>query len=139
MTELEECFPHERPSNNGKSAVSVSCLTPAFSDDRTIRFFSGGYDKSVKLWSIRGANRPQTETIVRATPTAPLALAYRDSKVFYGGGKRLFMIDVNHPSASPTTAPLGNIVHQLHTHPEAPSVFILEVCARNSQCVVYLR
>jgi hypothetical protein len=37
-------------------------------------------------------------------------------------------MDVNHPAACPALVPFSNNIHQIHMHPDASSVSILEVC-----------
>jgi len=129
MTELKNPSPPTRSRRIDKKGVAfVSCLGPASSDEHTLRFFTGGYDKSVKLWSIRGEDGPQTKTIVPVTPTVPFALAFQDARLFCGAGKQLLMTDINHLVGQPTSALFSNVIHHIHVHPEAPRVSILEVC-----------
>lgn len=123
--------PHAIPSKTNrpvaKGATMVSCLAPApAADTQSVRFFTGGYDKSIRWWAVGGKDAATSERLALTT-TPPFAMAHRDRKLFVGVGRRLMTLDLGHLTAKPDSAATSNIIHQIHINPQAPSVSILEV------------
>lgn len=106
----------------------VSCLAPARLTTSTISFITGGHDKSVKLWKVDSDGHASSERIGGIGVSAPSALVSRDGTVLVSAGKHLFTLDMHHKAAALAQAKLSNPINQIHIHPNAPTITILEVC-----------
>lgn len=91
-----------------------------------LEVISGGYDKSIRLWKIFTDNVAESIKATTLT-TIPSTLSSRGRTLYVGSGRRLLTLDLAHLMAKPTSAALSNQIHYIHSHPEAPSVSILEV------------
>jgi hypothetical protein len=112
-----------------KGGVHISCLAPVRSDSThsTVNFISGGYDKSIHLWTVRGEGFEVSSERIIAHKAVPYALACRGRKVMFSAGKSLLTTEMEHLSAEPESVSFSNIIHQIHVHPQAQNVTILEV------------
>lgn len=126
MTGLRHC-PH-RETTTPKSTnrtESLSSLAPVHSDGRIIKFITGGHDKKVILWTARGF--AATSEVITRCSTVPITLNFCDRTVMCGTGMRLLTLDIEHRTAKPTSIKFSNPVLQVHVHPDAPTISIVEV------------
>ena len=128
LTELDH-KPHNTAHNTHATAVmgGVNCLTAKRATANAIQFFTGGYDRTIRLWSVTTPDlAAQTERLTTLS-TIPHALAFRDRMLLVGTSKKILALDLGHLSAKPIAAQLSNSIHQIHVHKQAPNVIILEV------------
>ncbi|TFK76093.1 hypothetical protein BDN72DRAFT_756600 [Pluteus cervinus] len=137
MTELRH-MPHSRPANHKperKGVVHISCLGPGPSEDR-LRIYTGGYDKTVRLWSLN--EHDATSKKIIGTAAVPLAVAHRNQTVLVSEGQQLLTVDLKHSISKPQTARLSNTIHHIHINPDAENVSILEVRLLSMPFLLYL-
>lgn len=108
----------------------ISTLAPA--DGSRLRFLSGGYDKTVHLWTLKqtadGYDVHSRRLCVQQSQPIH-ALAYRsvDETVFACGGKSISAANISTLHApKPVRVSDGRIL-QVHVHPQDTRVVILEV------------
>lgn len=124
--------PHTRILDPNKHGATITCLSPhPNSGHKVLRFFTGGCDRTIRLWSINsGQSDGCTSTEFFRTSTIPEALALRRShrSMLVATSKKLLEIDIDHLTKQPTCIPMSNGIHQVHVHKEAENITILEVC-----------
>ncbi|KAF8897350.1 hypothetical protein BD779DRAFT_1490354 [Infundibulicybe gibba] len=133
--------PHSRPIRCGrpdtKGTMLVSCLAAACSSGKNVKFFTGGYDKSIRRWTVLDDHGSATSERIAQVTTAPFALASRGRQILIAAGRNFLNIDLNHIMAKPKLAPLSNPVYQIHIHPQAPNITILETSHLDSQVHIF--
>ncbi|CAA7259514.1 unnamed protein product [Cyclocybe aegerita] len=120
--------PHKRTIVSGAKAgtAAVSCLAACPSSEQGVtQFFTGGYDKTVRFWSVTAPESMTVEKSLTLT-TIPEALALRDGRLLVGTSRKILNVDLGHLSAKPSATPLSNAIHQIHVHKQAPNIAILE-------------
>lgn len=130
--------PHTVVFDPNKHGGTITCLSPhPNSSHNVIRFFTGGFDRTIRFWSINpGQSDGRSSTELFRTSTIPEALAFRRSRrsMLVATSKKLLEIDIDHLTKQPMCIPMSNGIHQVHVHKEAENITILEVClSRNSQ------
>lgn len=121
--------PQTSVTGSKQEAPWVSCLAPARLPSSTISFITGGHDKSVKLWKVDSGGHASSERIGGIGGSAPSALVSRDDgNVLVSAGKHLFTLDMHHKAAALAQVKLSNPINQIHIHPNASTITILEVC-----------
>ncbi|KAF8914109.1 hypothetical protein CPB84DRAFT_57730 [Gymnopilus junonius] len=120
-----------------KGKRAVSCITARGIKKNTLQFFTGGYDKTIKLWSIGKPDLvSSSETLTKLT-TIPEALAFRDKSLIIGTSRKILTIDLTHLSSIPVSAQLSSSVCQIHVHNQAPNLTILEVNSLDFQVHIF--
>src|SRR5258708_40104966 len=91
----------------------ITCLSPCTTNHNAIRFFTGGYDKGIRIWS-GNDNQPASWTSKELfkTSTNPEALAFRRSRrtMLVACSKKLLEIHVDHTAQRPAFIPMSNVV-----------------------------
>jgi len=123
------CTPHSSgPRYQDMEKRGVSCLAAIHAKDGHIKFLSGGYDGTIHKWTagIETLNEPRSSKVV-SHGTRIMALAYRDRdrSVMASTQKRLHITDLNR--CKTMTHPFSNDIQQIHIHPQAAYVTLLEV------------
>ncbi|KDR83531.1 hypothetical protein GALMADRAFT_651263 [Galerina marginata CBS 339.88] len=138
LVDLEQNRPHkvslDSGSRTGKAAIS--CLAAKKSTAHITQFFTGGHDKTLRLWSVGDANLATSEKLTTLT-TIPEALGFRDRSLIVGTSRKILTVDLGHLSSIPTSAQLSNSVCQIHIHSQAPNVTILEVNSLDFQVQIF--
>ena len=113
-------------SRTPSTRCGLSCLSPLFSANESVQFFTGGYDKSIRLWTLHPDNMAlaSSESISKIG-TIPSTLAAVETTLYVGTGQKILTLDIDHPTARPRQARCGNAVSQIHVHDK--NVFIVEV------------
>lgn len=103
----------------------LNCLSPLFSANESVQFFTGGHDKSIRLWTLHPDNLAlaSSESISKIG-TIPSSLAAVETTLYVGTGQKILTLDIDHPTARPRQARCGNAVSQIHVHDR--NVFIVE-------------
>jgi len=116
----------------------VSRLAAIHAEDGHIKFLSGGYDGTIHEWTagIANLNEPHSRKVV-SHGTCIMALAYRDRdrSVMASAQKRLHITDLNR--CKTMTHPFSNDIQQIHMHPQAAYVTLLEVRHLDRQIQLY--
>jgi len=122
---------HRPPTGSEQSRTpsiryGLNCLSPLFSANESVQFFTGGYEKSIRLWTLHPDNLAlaSSESISKIG-TIPSTLAAVETTLYVGTGQKILTLDIDHPTARPRQARCGNAVNQIHTHDK--NVFIVEV------------
>lgn len=106
----------------------VSRLAAIHAEDGHIKFLSGGYDGTIHQWTagIEKLNEPRSKQVT-SHGAQIMALAYRDRdrSVMASAQSRLHMTDLNR--CKTMTYPFSNDIQQIHIHPQAAYVTLLEV------------
>lgn len=136
LTELKD-KPHLEQNTPGTTKNGVNCLAARKSTKNAIHFFTGGYDRTIRLWSVTTPDLETKTERLTTLPTIPNALAYKDRVLLVGTSKKILTLDLDHLSARPITAQLDNLINQIHVHKQAPNVTILEVSTPCSLPPVY--
>jgi len=89
-------------------------------------FFTGGFDKTVRLWSVKD-NSTATSECLQSFYSVPDAMAFRSGVLLVGSNRKLLSVDLGHLTAKPSTAHINGNVHHIHIHSQAPNISILEV------------
>lgn len=128
--------PHRRGKDSTKACNGVSSLAPHGHTGDTVNFFTGGYDKAVRLWKVNTSNLDSatSEEVIKLA-TIPETLAFRQSRhsLLTSTSKRLMDVDLGHLSKKPAGFPMSNPIYQLHVQKENQNVVILEACSQNLQ------
>lgn len=104
------------------------------------RFLSGGGDGTIRMWTLtrsQGHNVEGTSTYLSLSPDLSIrCLAYQVStdQVFVGHSSHISCANLESPKAPKPTL-LSAPPHQIHIHPQAPQVVILEVRVRSGNCL----
>ncbi|KAI9574957.1 hypothetical protein HD554DRAFT_2010711 [Boletus coccyginus] len=122
------CSPHSSgPRYQDTEKRGVSCLAAIHAKDGHIKFLSGGYDGTIHKWTagIENLNEPRSSKVV-SHGTRIMAMAYRDRdrSVMASTQKRLHITDLNR--CKTITHPFSNDIQQIHIHPQAAYVTLLE-------------
>ncbi|KAF9535086.1 hypothetical protein CPB83DRAFT_228172 [Crepidotus variabilis] len=132
--------PHRRVSESGPIAA-VNCLAVNSSNGQTNQFYTGGFDKRIRCWSVApgGEFLRTSSSEIFAMGTIPEALACnpKRSNLLIATSKKLLNVDLNHLTSRPTTFKMSNAIHQIHLLKQAPDVIILEVDNLDFQIQVY--
>ena len=122
--------PHKSTLDPNKRGT-ITCLSPCTANRKGIRFFTGGYDKKVRIWSVNpNQSDSLTSTELFRTSTNPEALAFRRSRrsMLVACAKKLLEIHVDHLTQKPVFVPMSNAIHQLHIYKDVENIIILEAC-----------
>ncbi|KAF8559006.1 hypothetical protein OG21DRAFT_1454107 [Imleria badia] len=116
----------------------VSRLATIHAEDGHIKFLSGGYDGTIHEWTaaIEKLNEPRSRKVV-SHGACIMALAYRDRdrSVMASAHKTLHITDLNR--CKTMTHPFSNDIQQIHIHPQAAYVTLLEVRHLDRQIQLY--
>ena len=117
----------------------MSALAPHGHTRDTVKFFTGGYDKAIRLWKVNTSKlgSATSEEVIKLA-TIPEALAFRRSRhsLLTSASKRLMDIDLDHLSKKPVGFPMSNPVCHMHVCKENQNVVILEACSQICQHAV---
>ncbi|KZT12991.1 uncharacterized protein LAESUDRAFT_690047 [Laetiporus sulphureus 93-53] len=120
--------------------LGLSALAPF--GGSSLRFLSGGFDKSIHVWTLKRAVDSYTANSHRLKITHSQrvqSLAYRphDEMVFSCAGTLIYQTNITAKIApDPIRVSDGRIL-QVHIHPQAPKVVVLEVDHLDHQVLVY--
>jgi len=85
-------------------AMACPALAPHGHTRDTVKFFTGGYDKAIRLWKVNTSKlgSATSEEVIKLA-TIPEALAFRRSRhsLLTSTSKRLMDIDLDHLSKKP--------------------------------------
>lgn len=106
----------------------VSRLAAIHAEGGHIKFLSGGYDGTIHEWTadVETLNEPHSRKVV-SYGACVMALAYRnrDRSVVASFQKKMSITDLNR--CKTITHPFSNEIQQIHIHPQAAYVTLLEV------------
>ncbi len=110
----------------------INCLFLGDSGSSSCKVFSGGFDKSVVLWSIkqeRSSFKSKVKTLPIKHKAYISALACRGETLLSASGKNVRLSDIcsNSSEAEVASAQFGTKVNQIHLHPIEHDIVILEV------------
>jgi len=116
----------------------LSCLAPM---EGGLRFLSGGYDKSIYLWTLeyteRGYSaRAQRLDVLRSGPVRAVAYRVCDQTVMSSAGAHIRTTPISSGRASELVL-MSSRVSQIHVHPQAPHLALLEVDHMDRQILLY--
>jgi len=120
--------------------LGISTLAPVAGPE--LRFLSGGYDKSIHLWTVRRNDgnfsaRSQRLKIIHTQKVNAAAYRAHDQKVFSGAGKQISVMSLGaHVAPDPIRVSDGPIL-QVHIHPQHPPLVLLEVDHMDRQVLLY--
>ncbi|KAH7920265.1 hypothetical protein BV22DRAFT_1040024 [Leucogyrophana mollusca] len=130
--------PSPRVSKSFKGGVS--CLSAMCSEAGSIKFFSGGHDRWVYLWTA------ETHQLTNATckklsvfhDSGVSAIAYqrRSNALMSSDGQKLWTTDLSR-SYTPKPVLVSNVVNQIHVHPQAPDIILLEIKHLDQQIQIF--
>ncbi|GBE79292.1 hypothetical protein SCP_0204900 [Sparassis crispa] len=117
----------------------ISALAPV--NGHRLRFLSGGHDKTVHLWTVthNGENYTARSERLNISHSHPVhALAYRafDETVLSCAGTCIHTTKLSAHRGHDPSQVSGNIL-QVHVHPQAPHLIILEVRHMDRQVQLY--
>ena len=122
-----------------KGKKAVSCLAARGTKKGAVHFFTGGYDKTLRLWSVRQSDLATSSEKLISLTTIPEALAYRERKLIVGSSRRISTVDLVHLSSTPISSLLSNAILQIHVHRQAPNLAVLEASSCCHCCLLLLR
>ncbi|KAF8138183.1 hypothetical protein EV363DRAFT_1393650 [Boletus edulis] len=120
--------PHSSgPRYHDTQKRGVSRLAAIHANEGHIKFLSGGYDGTIHEWTagIEKLNEPRSRKVV-SHGACIMALAYsdRDRSVMASAQRRLHITDLNRSKTM--THPFSNDIQQIHIHPQAAYITLLE-------------
>ena len=123
------CSPHSSgPRYQDTQRRGVRCLAAIHAKGGHIKFLSGGYDGAVYEWvaGVENLDEPRSRKVV-SHDACIMALAYRDRdrSIVVSAQKKLHVTDLNR--CKTMIHPFSNDVQQIHIHPQAAYVTLLEV------------
>ncbi|CAL1702225.1 unnamed protein product [Somion occarium] len=106
-----------------------------------MRFLSGGYDHTVRLWTLKSTGdgyieRSREVAATHAEKVQTLAFRSHDSTVLFGGGSRIYTTCLQAASL-PKSDKLSNALIQIHVNPSSESHVFLEMDHLDNQVALY--
>lgn len=108
----------------------ISALAPV--EGAGLRFLSGGHDKTLQIWTLKQSigkyiARSQRLKIIHSQRVQAIAYRAHDQSVFSCAGTHISTMQLSaHVVPDPIRVSDGRIL-QIHVHPQAPNLVILEV------------
>lgn len=128
MIDVARCPHSSGPRYQDTQKRGVSRLAAIHAEGGHIKFLSGGYDGTIHEWTadVETLNEPHSRKVV-SHGACVMALAYRDRdrSVVASMQRRLHITDLNR--CKTMTHPFSNEIQQIHIHPQAAHVTLLEV------------
>lgn len=135
MMDVARCPHSSGPRYQDTQKRGVSRLAAIHAAGGHIKFLSGGYDGTIHEWTadVDKLNEARSRNVV-SHGTCIMALAYRDRdrSVVASAQTRLHITDLNRSKT--TTHPFSNQIRQIHIHPQAAYLTLLEVTRLPPRC-----
>ncbi|KAI0939459.1 hypothetical protein AcV5_010419 [Taiwanofungus camphoratus] len=118
----------------------ISALAPV--EGAGLRFLSGGHDKTLQIWTLKQSigkyiARSQRLKIIHSQRVQAIAYRAHDQSVFSCAGTHISTMQLSaHVVPDPIRVSDGRIL-QIHVHPQAPNLVILEVDQIDRQIQIY--
>ncbi|KAF8845685.1 hypothetical protein BDN67DRAFT_1006953 [Paxillus ammoniavirescens] len=131
--------PHNSgPRYQGTPNRGISCLAAMHAEADRIKFFSGGHDGTVHRWTANATelNDPRSEKVV-SHGSCISALAYRrhNTSLLSSAQRTLHITDLNRCKTE--SYPFSDEIQQIHVHPQAAYVTLLEVRHLDRQILLF--
>ncbi|KAF9569480.1 hypothetical protein CPC08DRAFT_701963 [Agrocybe pediades] len=123
-------------AQNSNTTGAITCLAAKSLTNGHLKFFTGGYDRSLYIWNAKTLDSITTERLTTIT-TIPEALAFRHGTLLIGTSRKLLQLDLEHLTSTPIVTQLSNSVHQIHVDKQAPNIALLEVNSLDFQVQMF--
>lgn len=123
----------------GPSSPNPGIFSLATTFNQRRKFFTGGGDGSIRLWTLRedGDEMKASSKLLSTTyfqPVRCLAFSHHSSRLLHASSKCIYF-DSMESQKFEKSGLLSAEPQQIHIHPQAPSVVILEVrCSKEGMC-----
>ncbi|KLO12838.1 hypothetical protein SCHPADRAFT_928980 [Schizopora paradoxa] len=140
---LRQTKPHRKPNlisfERRPHKGGVNCLSNIGGGPSSYTVFSGGFDKTIVMWSIkreRQSFKNEITTLSVVHKACISALASDGDRLYSASGTTLFMTDIR-SQAEANSSRFSTKVQQIHMHPTDKSMVVLEVADLHEQVRIY--